>query len=38
MAKKTLHRESMVVVAVGDHVRIAYELERLELGPVKDVP
>jgi zinc protease len=38
LAKKYLNPESMVVVAVGDRTRIAPELEKLGLGPVKQVP
>jgi zinc protease len=38
MAQKYLDPESMVVIAVGDRARIAPELEKLNLGPVKQVP
>jgi zinc protease len=38
MARKYLHPESMVVIAVGDRARIEPDLEKLDLGPVKQVP
>jgi zinc protease len=38
VAKKYLHPESMLVIAVGDRARIAPELEKLDLGPVQQVP
>jgi zinc protease len=38
MAEKYLDPEAMVVIAVGDRARIAPELEKLDLGPVKQVP
>ncbi len=38
VAKKYLHPESMVVIAVGDRTRIEAELKKLNLGPVEIVP
>jgi len=38
MAKKYVHPESMVVVAVGDPACIAPQLEKLELGAVRQFP
>jgi len=38
VAKKYLDPKSMVVIAIGDRARIAPELEKLDLGPVQQVP
>jgi zinc protease len=38
VASEYLHPESMVVIVVGDHARIAPELEKLKLGPVELLP
>jgi zinc protease len=38
LAQKYLDPQSMIVVAVGDRARIVPELQKLDLGPVENVP